>query len=243
MPTYNAAPYIIEAVESVLNQTFTDWELLIVDDCSTDDSVQLIEERYDGEQRVSLISLEQNQGAGIARNIAIDRAKGRYIAFLDSDDFWEAGKLQRQLRAFEETKARMVFSHYYVLNPGGLKPKQLVKAPEFLKFDDLLWGNPVGCLTAIYDTEKTGKIYMPELRMRQDWGCWLRLLKNGGHGHGVQEPLATLRLRKNSLSANKIRACYYNYLLLRSEAELSSWQAMRHSAVHGWAAVKRRHED
>jgi len=239
MPTFNSKDFVCQAVDSVINQSFKDWELLIIDDASSDGTAELVNQCYAEERRVILRKLSSNMGAAAARNIGIKAAKGRFIAFLDSDDFWYKNKLSIQMETFSKTDACLIYSSYQATreNDGFT---QLVTAPEHIVYKDLLLGNPVGCLTAVFDTKKTGKVYMPEIRMRQDWGLWMRLLRNGGHGRGIQQPLATLRIHKRSLSANKPLAMYYNYQLLRTEGGLTPSRALWGVFRHAYAVIRRK---
>jgi len=239
MPTFNSKNFVCQAINSVINQTFQDWNLIIVDDASSDGTAELIHNHYSEEKRITLVRLLTNQGAAAARNIGIKAAESRFIAFLDSDDYWEKEKLSAQLDAFSKTDACLIYSHYYAASDDG-HPLGIIRSPEHITYNDLLLGNPVGCLTAIFDTAKTGKVYMPEIRMRQDWGLWMRLLQHGGHGYGVQQPLATLRIHKQSLSANKLLAMYYNYLLLRTEGGLSTTQALWGVFRHALSVIRRK---
>jgi glycosyltransferase involved in cell wall biosynthesis len=240
MPTFNSAAYVTDSIDSVIAQSFQDWELLIVDDASADGTPELVRERYAHDGRVSVHSHRTNQGAAVARNTAIEAARGRFIAFLDSDDLWRPNKLAVQVPLLESTDACLVYSEYDVFKTPGREVVRTVAAPERLVYRDLLWGDPIGCLTAIYDTEKTGKVLMPDIRMRQDWGLWMRLLRGGRWGLGVQQSLAMLRLHEKSLSANKLRATYFNYKLLRTEGQLGPARAALGVGTHLLGAVGRR---
>lgn len=240
MPTFNSASYVCESINSILAQSYGDWEAIVVDDGSRDGTPDLIKRRYEHEDRVIVHALQINQGAAAARNIGIEAARGRFIAFLDSDDLWRPNKLAIQVPLLEETDACLIYSQYDVIRGPCPTVIRTVLAPELLTYDDLLKGDPIGCLTAIFDTDKTGKVYMPNIRMRQDWGLWMRLLRNGGYGFGVQQTLATLRIHSQSLSANKLRAMYYNYLLLRTEGQLGSIGALWGAGTHAFGAIARR---
>lgn len=240
MPSYNSAPCIAQAIDSVLNQHFSDWELLIVDDASDDGTPELVRSRYLHDPRISIHVLSHNQGAAVARNTAIEKARGRFIAFLDSDDYWFPEKLTCQVRALETSDACLVFSQYKIMQNDDETSAMIASAPPNLYYPDLLRGNPIGCLTAIYDTEKTGKVFMPLVRRRQDWGLWLRLLRGGQRALGLQQPLAVLRIRKGSLSANKIRSTIANYRLLRTEGQLDPASAIWGATIHALSAINRR---
>jgi teichuronic acid biosynthesis glycosyltransferase TuaG len=246
MPTYNSEKFVREAIDSVRAQTFDDWELIIVDDASIDETLKIIQSTYAKDPRVKILTQDFNQGAAIARNKAIAEARGRFIAFLDSDDLWRPQKLEIQVSLLMESDACMAFSKYDIFTSDSHSSESLTPAlrtvyvPARLEYKDLLAGSPVGCLTAIYDTKKTGKVFMPEIRMRQDWGLWLRLLRGDRFGIGVQQSLAALRLHPSSLSANKIRATYFNYKLLRTEAQLGPLRAAYGVGSHALTALKRR---
>lgn len=247
MPTFNSSRFVRNAIDSVIAQTFEDWELIIVDDASIDGTLEIIHTHYSHDVRIKTFVHNSNLGPAVARNKAIVEAKGRFIAFLDSDDLWLSNKLDVQVPLLMHSEACLAFSQYAIFttdspgdpisNPDSLRT---IPVPQCIEYRDLLAGSPVGCLTAIYDTEKTGKVFMPEIRMRQDWGLWLRLLRGGRFGIGIQRSLAALRLHSNSLSANKIRATYYNYKLLRTEAQLGPFRAAYGVSSHALTALKRR---
>ncbi len=240
MPAFNSRRYIGAAVESVLAQTFADWELLIVDDASIDDTIGLLVQRYGDESRIKVHSLAINQGAAAARNVAIEASRGRYIAFLDSDDVWRPEKLSMQLALLQTSDACMVFSQYETMDAEGMPTGQLIPAPARVTYRDLLRGNSIGCLTAMVDTQKTGKVLMPLIRMQEDWGLWIRLLRQGGWALGIQQPLAILRKRKGSLSSNKWKATLKNYEILRKVGGLNPVQALWGVGLHSLGAVRRR---
>lgn len=222
MPCFNAAPFIGGAIESVLQQTFSEWELIVVDDKSTDDSVAVVECFVASDPRIKLLVLESNQGAAAARNAAINAARGRYIAFLDSDDWWRPEKLAMQIAALEGSHAVICFSSYERVYPNEGGTNTPVAVPQWVSFQDLLKFNPIGCSTAVYDTARTGgKVLMPSIRKRQDYGLWLRLLKNNGQALGLQTPLAFYRVRPDSVSSNKISAAYHHWKVLRAEGGVS----------------------
>lgn len=220
MPAFNSERYIQSAVESVLNQTESSWELLIVDDASRDSTVEIIKKYEDSDRRIAVYVRDKNGGAGVARNAGIEASKGRYIAFLDSDDIWYSEKLEKQGEAFERTGASLVYGAYDVAKHPYGPVERTVLAPHVLRYADLLVGCPVGCLSAAYDVERVDKKYMPILRQRQDWGLWMRVLRSFDYGVGIQESVACLRLRSDSLTASKLRATRYTWRLLRDEAEL-----------------------
>jgi teichuronic acid biosynthesis glycosyltransferase TuaG len=240
MPAKDAAAFIGEAIRSVQAQTLACWELIVIDDASTDDTRARVEALARADARIRLLALPSRQGPARARNHGIRQARGRYIAFLDSDDCWYPIKLERQIAALSHSRAALVYSHYHVRHDATESPVRLVRCPTRLDYADLLRGDPIGCLTVTWDRQRTGTILMPDLYMRQDWGLWLRILARGHHGIGVQEALASLRLHRKSLSQNKWRAMYYNYLVLRKEGRRSRMGALSGSLTHALHAVQRR---
>ncbi len=225
-PVHDLAQYIAATINSVVAQTFGDWEMILVDDCSTDNSVEVVRQYASRDTRIKLIRLERNSGAAAARNTAITAAAGRYIAFLDGDDLWQPDKLSKQLAFMQEKDATFSYTAYRIVDEAG-RDISLFQVPEQISYRDLLRTNVVGCSTAIYDAGKLGKVYMPDIRKRQDFGLWLRLTRTGGVAHGLPEPLAMYRLRSTSLSSNKLYAALYVWKLYRETEKLPLWQSIR----------------
>lgn len=225
MPTYNAGNYLKEAVDSVLKQTYSDLELLIVDDHSSSDaSWRLVKELTLLDSRISVLRLDKNSGAGVARNVGISRAKGRFIAFLDDDDVWYFNKLEVQV-LFLLNESPFVFSSYDLIdeNSGRIGCRRV---PQTVRYVDLLVHNVVGTLTAVYDTAHFGTVLMPEIRKRQDLGLWLKLLKNQECAFGIRESLGAYRVRAGSISSNKIDAGRYTWKLYREIEEMALHKAL-----------------
>ena len=236
MPLYNAKEFVREAIDSVLAQSHADWELLVVDDCSNDGSVQIVREYAESDKRIRLFCLEQNSGPAVARNRAIAEATGRYIAFLDADDLWLPHKLQRQLEFMEANDLAFTYSGYGVIDEEG-REIATFRPPQSLTYRSLLKTNPIGCLTAIYDTQKLGKVYMPDILKRQDYGLWLKILKRIDTARGLTESLALYRKRKNSVSSNKLKAAFYQWKIYRKVEGLGLFESMfyfMHYAYNGF---------
>jgi len=186
MPVYNGEAFISESIRSVMQQSFQDWELIVVDDASADASVDFVQAICAEDERIRLIQLQQNSGAAVARNTAIESARGRYIAFLDSDDLWLPHKLERQLAFMQEIGAAFSYSAYERIDEMG-RCLTLIGVPESLQYKQLLQTNYVGCSTAIYDTSSVGKVFMPTNTKREDLGTWLILLKELPYAYGIKE--------------------------------------------------------
>lgn len=216
-PNFNSAKYLPETISSVLLQTYKDWEWIIVDDCSIDNSCEIIQEISD--ERVKLIKLNKNSGAAIARNVAISIAVGRYITFLDSDDIWNSNFLEFTLNFMKENNYELVFSSYHRKNENLKLAYTDFVVPNKVDFKRLLFNCPIPMLTSIYDTKRIGKIAIPtNAGKREDYAMWLDILRKIPFAYGIREPLATYRIRDNSYSRNKLNmargqfSIYYNFL-------------------------------
>lgn len=234
-PLHNSESYISETINSVISQTYEDWELIIVDDMSEDGSVKIVESFAKQDFRIKLIKLIENSGAAVARNTGIDAAKGRFIAFLDSDDLWEANKLEVQLAFMQNNYYPFSFTAYQRINEIG-ESLGIVGVPQTVTYRQMLKTSVIGCLTAMYDTAYFGKVYMPLIRKRQDYGLWLKLLKQTEFAYGIQQPLARYRIRRDSISSNKLNTSTYNWRLYRQVENLSfiaSCYYFTHYAVRG----------
>lgn len=209
-PSYNCASYIKATIQSILSQTYQNWELLITDDCSTDNSREIINGFVSQDSRIKLFILSHNSGAGVARNNSIKEAKGRYIAFCDSDDRWYPEKLEKQLEFMKNNNCSLSYSSYDTCDEND-KIMGYVHCLRELNYVRILRDNGIGCLTAIYDAEKIGKHYMPIIRKRQDWCLWIDIIKKHGKALGLQESLALYRVREGSISSNKIDMLRYNF--------------------------------
>ncbi|EJS75292.1 glycosyltransferase family 2 protein [Bacillus cereus] len=215
VPTYNASKFIEETIHSVLNQSFQDWELIIIDDCSTDNTVQKLNEFKKSDQRIRVKVLEENSGAAIARNMGIDMAKGRYIAFLDSDDLWLPKKLEKQLDFMKKNNIAFSFTGYEIITEAGESTGKFVHVPQKIDYHGLLKNTIIGCLTVMIDTQQIGKIRMPNLRTRQDTATWLSILKRGFEAYGFDEVLSKYRKVENSISSKKVKMAKMNWKLYR----------------------------
>lgn len=219
-PTFNSEDFILETVRSVQNQTFQNWELIVIDDASSDRTVELVQTIQD--DRIQLIQLDVNSGAAVARNRGIDLAKGRYIAFLDADDLWLPSKLGKQLQFMTEKDASVSYGSYDLMDETGAALGKRILALPRLSYQKLLRSNYIGNLTGMYDTQKLGKVYAPLLRKRQDWGLWLSCLENSDDAYGIKESLAKYRVRKGSISSNKLEMIKHNFAMYR-KARNFSW--------------------
>lgn len=210
-PTFNSQQFIEKAIKSVQNQTCISWEMIVIDDCSTDQTPSIVRELALLDQRIRFFRLEKNSGPGIARNTALQKAMGKYIAFLDSDDLWAEEKLEKQLAFMQSNGLKFTFSFYECIDEAGNALHKRIEAPKNLSYNQLVFCNYVGNLTGIYDAEYFGKITITSVRKRQDWILWLTILKKIKIAKPVPETLAFYRVRTNSISSSKIDLIKYNY--------------------------------
>lgn len=239
-PSYNAAQFIEATLQSVMTQTFSDWELIVVDDCSTDGSADLAESVAAHDSRISVIRLQRNSGAAAARNVAIKAAKGRYIAFLDSDDLWLPCKLERQLLHMQKHGAALSFTAYEKIDEFG-RSLGLMGVPKQVDYRELLKTCVIGCLTAMYDVEQLGKVYMPVNTSREDYGTWLNILKQVDRASGLNEVLAQYRVYSHQSSGKKTRMAAENWKLFRKIERLGMLRScyyFGHYAVRGLLRTK-----
>jgi glycosyltransferase involved in cell wall biosynthesis len=215
-PTFNSEKSITEVIKSIQNQTYTNWEMIIVDDCSSDKTVSIISNFAQFDARIKLFHLEKNSGAGVARNKALSKATGRFISFLDSDDLWKPMKTEKQIDFLLKNKLPFTFSFYECINEEGILLNKRVEAPMNLSYRQLFFCNYVGNLTGIYDANYIGKLTISSSRKRQDWILWLSILKKVKTAQPIPESLAFYRVRENSISASKLDLLKHNFAVYRT---------------------------
>ncbi|WP_347923203.1 glycosyltransferase family 2 protein [Pontimicrobium sp. SW4] len=227
-PSYNSERYIATTIQSIISQTHNDWELIIVDDASIDNTCIIISEFTKEDKRIKLIKQPKNLGAGVARNTAINIAKGNYIAFLDADDIWKPNKLEIQLAYMKSTKAAICFSSYELISEQGKPLNKIVEALPELTYQKQIKCNYIGNLTGIYNVDILGKLYMPDIKKRQDWVMWLSAIKKGGPARGIKESLAYYRVRKGALSSNKLNLITYNFNVYKEVLDFGFLKSTRY---------------
>lgn len=219
---YNCSDYIYEMINSVIKQTYDNWELIIVDDCSKDGTDKIIINFVNQDNRIKIIKNKNNLGAGLSRNKAIEFAKGEYIAFLDGDDIWANQKLEIQICLME--KNNWVFSHtsYGYISESGKKIKETFHvSKQPVGYDHLLKKTEISCLTAVYNQKKIGKYYMSHHRRKQDYALWLKILKDGYYSYPIDDELAYYRQRPGSATSKKYKLVVYHLIFLRETQGLS----------------------
>jgi teichuronic acid biosynthesis glycosyltransferase TuaG len=224
---FNSEAYISETINSVINQTYPNWELVLIDDCSTDNTLEIVQTFISKHSNIKLIKNPTNLGAAVARNKGIEAAKGAYIAFLDGDDAWKPKKLETQLAFMNSNDCDVCFSSYDLMNEDGTFLNTQVNALKILPYKKLLKSNYIGNLTGMYNAEVLGKILSPNLRKRQDWLLWLAAIKKSGKpALGIEESLAYYRVRKDSMSSNKTSLLKHNYWVYKKGLGFSTIKSL-----------------
>lgn len=213
-PMYNSGACIGKTIESVLFQTYLNWEMIVVNDCSNDNSLDVVCGYAKMDDRILVINNDLPSGAAVSRNVAISEAKGRFIAFLDSDDIWYPSKLEEQLSFMISNSYEFTYTAYDKFVESG-EIVGHIDVPSSVSYFDLLKTCSIGCLTVMYDTEKIGKVYMPIIEKRQDYALWLRILKIVPRAYGINRSLAKYRLSPNSISSNKLNASKFQWRVYR----------------------------
>ncbi len=236
-PTYNCGKFIKETIESVQNQTYENWEMIIVDDCSTDDTKAVVEEISKVDARIKYYCLEVNSGAAVARTKAMELAEGEYMAFLDSDDLWLNNKLELQLNFMVQNDYAFTCTAYEKISETGEKlKKKIVKAIPKTNYNRLLLDCPVGNSTVMYSVKKMGKFEVPNIRKRNDDALWLQMLKKEQYIYGLNQVLMQYRLRQSSLSHKKLDLIKHHWYLYRKIEKLNVFRSAFHVCV--WCFIK-----
>lgn len=239
-PVYNAEEFIVQTIESVQAQTYSDWELLLIDDCSSDSSAELIKSFTDNDNRIRYVKLNKNSGAAVTRNTGLAMAKGRYIAFLDSDDIWKAQKLEKQMELIKEKDIGFVFTSYRYVMQDGSPMSKVARAPEKIDYNGLLKNTIIGCSTVLIDKKLIGDFRMANVRRGQDTATWLQLLKKTDYAYGIYDDLVWYRVVSGSLSDNKFTAIKRTWNTYRNVEHLSLPKAMYVFVFYAYNAVKKR---
>ncbi|WP_404445575.1 glycosyltransferase family 2 protein [Sutcliffiella horikoshii] len=239
-PSYNAEKFISATIESVRTQTYTNWEMIIVDDCSKDTTREILKEYGELDPRIKPIFLEENSGAAVARNTALKAAKGDYVAFLDSDDLWVPYKLEKQLAFMQKNDYAFTFTAYNLMDENGKPLDKVIDVPKQIDYKGLLKNTIIGCLTVMIDTRKVEPLQMPLIRTRQDFALWLKVLRQGHIAYGMQEPLANYRIVEGSISSNKLKTAKRNWYVYRKIEKLSLPYASWCFVNYAFYAIKKR---
>ena len=240
-PVYNCEKYISQTIESVQNQTYSNWELILVDDLSTDNSADIIEKYIQKDDRIKYFKLKENSGAAVARNFALQKSTGRYVAYLDADDLWEKEKLQEQINFMKEHKVGFTCTSYKKIDEEN-NYKKTVIIPSKINYAFFLRNTIIQTVGVMVDTDIIDKklLVMPNIRRRQDAATWCQILKAGYECYGIDKPLAYYRIVSNSLSSNKFKAVKGTWFLYRKIEKLSLLKSCFCFIGYAWNACKKR---
>lgn len=240
-PLYNSEEFLKETIDCIINQTYENWELLMVDDCSTDNSAKIAKEYEAKDKRIKYFKLKENSGAAVARNTALEKSKGRFIAYLDADDTWKPEKLEKQIKFMLENKCGFSCTDYEKIDENG-KSLKVIKIPEKVNYNLYLRNTIIQTVGVMVDTKITGKdvLVMPNIRRRQDAATWCQILKAGHDCYEVPEVLSNYRVVKGSLSSNKFKAIKGTWTLYRDIEKLPLWKSCFCFIGYAFNAVKKR---
>ena len=228
IPVYNTEKYLAEAIQSVLLQTYDQWELFIVDDASTDGTLAIAEEKQKEDSRIQVLSLEYNSGKAVAINRALPLVNGQFLAFLDGDDMWMPEKLEHQIDFMRNGNYPITCTSYIQVKEKGDKIGRVFKALEKVDYNRLLLDCPVGNSTVVYDISLIGICEIPNIRKRCDDALWLHILKTTPYIYGLNEVLMKYRLRGKSLSFNKFELIKYHWILYRRIEKMGIYSSVFH---------------
>ncbi len=235
-PTYNCGKFIAETIACIQAQTYGNWEMIIVDDCSTDDTKAVVDSYMKNDPRIRYHCLETNSGAAVARTKAMELAQGEYMAFCDSDDLWMRSKLERQLAFMEEKGYAFTCTAYEQMDEAGNSLDRVIKTVDKTDYNRLLLDCPVGNSTVMYNVGVMGKFEVPNIRKRNDDALWLQMLKKEKYIRGMPDVLMRYRIRTNSISSNKLKVIKYHWILYREIEHLNVFRSAFH--IFWWCFLK-----
>lgn len=235
-PTYNCGKFIGATIASVQNQDYNNWEMIIVDDCSQDETKNIVTEIAAKDDRIKYFCLEKNSGAAVARTKAMQLANGEYIAFLDSDDLWVPNKLTSQLAFMKDNGYAFTCTAYEQIDENGELLGKVIKTISKTDYNRLLLDCPVGNSTVVYSVKQMGKFEVPNIRKRNDDALWLKMLKKEQYIYGMQDVLMQYRIRSGSISNNKLKVIKYHWILYREIEHLGVLRSLFH--IGYWCVIK-----
>lgn len=241
VPVYNAERFIHDTIETVLNQTYTNWELLLVDDCSTDGSVKVIKTYITKDKRIKLLSNPSNAGTALTRNRGITAAKGRFIAFLDADDQWLPAKLQKQISFMLQKDCAFSFTSYEYADENCVPSGKIAKVPSSMTYKQAMKNTTIFTSTVVFDMKKLSKddIYMIDVKY-EDSACWWSVLKKIGTAYGIEEVLTYYRRSSGTYSSNKFNAMKMTWNLYRNVENMGKFKSAYYFCNYAINATLRR---
>lgn len=242
VPVYNASRFLDETIKTVREQTIDNWELIFVDDCSTDNSDEIIKQYMKIDKRIKYFKQDQNEGPALARNRGIDEAKGNFLCFLDADDMWDKDKLEKQLNFMLEKEVAFSYTSYEFATFDGIPTGKKVKAKEILTYKEVLKNNIISTITVMFNLNLIDKelIKMPNLKYVEDTATWFKILRNGFKAYGLSDVYSYYRRSSNTESSNKFKTQKRLWNLYRKEEKMGFFKSLYTLGVKNINAIKRR---
>jgi len=236
---YNSEKFIESTIKSVLNQTYKEWEMLIVDDCSTDNSANIVKSYAEKDNRIKYMRVEVNQGVSHARNTALSHANGQFISFLDSDDIWSEEKIEKQVKFMKDNDYVITFTSYELMDEESNILNKVIKVPTNVDYNTLLKGNILGCLTVVIDRSKLDFDIRMSGARHEDYIMWLSILRKGYVAHGINEVLALYRKSSGSLSGNKVKSAMWTWNIYRNIEKIPIYKAVYYFINYSINGIKK----
>lgn len=240
MPCYNMENYVADSIASVQRQSYPHWELLIVDDASTDGTIETVKTRAEQDEKIHFVVKTQHSGIADTRNQCIQMAKGRFLAFLDADDIWHPEKMETQLRFMLENKVGFTYTTYDWIDEEGNTLNKFINTIGNLDYKTYLRNTIIGCSTVMVDTDIVGKVVVPHFRTSEDTATWLDILKKGHLAYAIDKPLVSYRIRRKSASSNKLKASADLWKVYRKNEKLPFFKALYYFGCYAVNAIKKR---
>lgn len=240
MPCYNMESYVADSIASVQRQTYPHWELLIVDDASTDGTVEIVKNLAEQDEKIRFVVKTQHSGIADTRNQCISMAQGRFLAFLDADDIWHPEKMETQLRTMLDNNVGFTYTTYDWIDEDGKTLNKFINTIGNLDYKRYLRNTIIGCSTVMVDTAIVGQVTVPRFRTSEDTATWLGILKKGHLAYAIDEPLVSYRIRRKSASSNKFKASFDLWTVYRQHEKLSWPKAVRYFLCYAFNAIKKR---
>ena len=239
MPCYNMESFIGEAIDSVRQQTYPHWEMLIVDDASSDRTKEIVQRYCVQDSRVQFTAKDRHSGIADSRNQAIQMSKGRFLAFLDADDLWHPEKLQIQLEFMLDHQVGFTYSTYDWIDEQGHTLNKSIHTIGNLDYKDYLRNTVIGCSTVMLDRDIVGVVFVPHFRTSEDTATWLGILKKGHLAYAIDQALVSYRIRRKSASSNKLKASIDLWKVYRRQEKLPFFQAVYFFSSYAFHAIKK----
>ena len=240
MPCYNMESYVADSIASVQRQTYPHWELLIVDDASTDGTVEIVKNLAEQDEKIRFVVKTQHSGIADTRNQCISMAQGRFLAFLDADDIWHPEKMETQLRTMLDNNVGFTYTTYDWIDEDGKTLNKFINTIGNLDYKKYLCNTIIGCSTVMVDTAIVGQVTVPRFRTSEDTATWLGILKKGHLAYAIDEPLVSYRIRRKSASSNKLKASADLWKVYRRHEKLPFFKAIYYFSCYTFNAIKKR---